>query len=275
MTVFRTFEVSEPHYGPDHIRFVTLSSAALGRRADIAVYNAGATTPNVPVVYLLHGVYGSHWAWLFSGGVHLIYERLRRDEGLSEFVLAMPSDGLHGDGSGYFNRRCGRFEDWIVDEVPAAVARVVPGVTPLSRSYIAGLSMGGYGALRIGARHPRQFAGISGHSPITAIPDFEYFTKERPDIDLIDPTTETDLARLLIARAGAIPPLRFDCGSDDMLLASARTLHTALTDAGIAHEYDEPAGGHEWPYWTRQIAVSLRFFDRIERSARLSGPAVA
>jgi putative tributyrin esterase len=125
MKPFRTVEVSNPEYAPPETTFVTVASSALGRRADILLYDAHSIVPDVPVIHLLHGVYGSHWAWMYSGGVHLVYERLRREEDLSAFVLAMPSDGLHGDGSGYLNRHCGRFEDWIAQNVPVAVAMPV------------------------------------------------------------------------------------------------------------------------------------------------------
>ena len=264
MSDFRTFELSNPAYAPADTGFITVQSTALGRRADIALYGAASAPPGSPVIILLHGVYGSHWAWLFSGGVHQVYERLRR-EGLGAFVLAMPSDGLQGDGSGYFDRQCGRFEAWIADEVPAAVARAVPAVTAQSRHYISGLSMGGYGAIRIGAMHPQRFAGISGHSPITSLADFALFTNERFDDDLIDPAIETDLAALLPSRAGVLPRFRFDCGLDDPLLPAVRRLHEVLAAAGVDHGYAEPAGGHDWPYWHRHIAETLTFFDRIER----------
>ena len=62
-----------------------------------------------------------------------------------------------------------------------------------------------------------------------------------------------------------LPPFRFDCGVDDPLLQSNRQLHHALQLDGIEHEYDEFAGGHEWPYWTRHFEDTLRFVDRHSR----------
>jgi enterochelin esterase-like enzyme len=76
------------------------------------------------------------------------------------------------------------------------------------------------------------------------------------------PEEEDRLTGLLLARRGQLPPIRFDCGTDDALLADNRALSAVLRDAGIPHEYEEFPGGHEWPYWQRHLADSLRFFAR-------------
>ena len=60
---------------------------------------------NVPLVMLLHGVYGSHWAWSRKGGAHHTAARLIEQGQIPPMVLAMPSDGLWGDGSGYIQHR--------------------------------------------------------------------------------------------------------------------------------------------------------------------------
>ena len=61
----------------------------------------------------------------------------------------------------------------------------------------------------------------------------------------------------------SLPPIRFDCGTEDFLLQANRTLHQALNDANIPHEYAEFPGAHEWSYWSQHVEDSLLFFNRI------------
>ena len=257
---FRTFELSSHEFSPPNTRFLTVQSPALRRRGDIVIYNAETTTPDVPAVTLLHGVYGSAWAWMYSGGVHTVYERLR-DEGLSEFVLIMPSDGLPGDGSGYVALDDADYRKWITDDVRTAAVLAVPGLSEQSRHYICGLSMGGYGALRLAALEPETYSGASAHSPITTAADFDGFTETNPANGIAD----TDLAELIRSQATDMPPFRFDCGRDDTLFPNVQRLHKSLANAEVAHVFEALEGDHSWPYWTRNVERSLAFFDALDR----------
>lgn len=264
MTDFRTIEISNPDYAPDKTKFVTVQSPSLGRRGDIVIYNGDVEAQYVPAIILLHGVYGSAWSWLYAGGVHKVYERLRTETNICEFVLVMPSDGLVGDGSGYLNRLDARYEDWIVRDAIAAAMATAPAFQQSSSIYIAGLSMGGYGAIRLGARHPEVFSGISAHSPITKGQDFNLFTEAPPHIDLANAQEEIDLIKVLEARASKVPPLRFDCGKADPLIQSNLDLTSQLKCAGIDNTFECLNGGHDWSYWTTQIVRSFSFFSQVE-----------
>lgn len=259
---FRTFELSHPDHTPPGVHFVTVKSAALGRRADLTLYvPPGLRAGQLPLVILLHGVYGSHWAWLFKGAAHRVLDRLIAEEGLPPMVLAMPSDGLWGDGSGYLRHAGADHARWIVDEVPQAAALVEPNVAG-APVFLAGLSMGGYGALRLGALHPDRFAAVSAHSSITDVAQMQGFVEEKPEqFDLAEDRPLQVLACLKM-NAHRLPPLRFDCGTEDVLLAHNRSLHRELDVAGIAHGYQEFPGGHTWEYWHEHLADSLRFFAR-------------
>jgi S-formylglutathione hydrolase FrmB len=57
-----------------------------------------------------------------------------------------------------------------------------------------------------------------------------------------------------------LPPLRFDCGTNDPLINYNRDLHQKMGKEGIIHTYEEYTGGHEWPYWSKRIITSLKFF---------------
>jgi S-formylglutathione hydrolase FrmB len=261
---FRTIELSDPAYESDGLRHVTVKSNALRRRADVTLWvpESCAEAP-MPVIILMHGVYGSHWAWALKGGAHHTANQLIADGKLPPVVLAMPSDGLWGDGSCYLPHADADYESWIVDEVPTIAARVVPSVTDKSPLFIAGLSMGGYGAMRLGASYPHRFNGISAHSSACTFAQMDQFTEESGhDYQLLDKTPRNVIDAILGNR-DRLPPLRFDCGLDDFLIEQNRELHQQLLAANVDHVYEEFPGEHNWDYWTTHIVDTFRFFAAI------------
>jgi S-formylglutathione hydrolase FrmB len=258
---FRTVEISDPRFEAGGIRHATVQSAALGQRADALFHvpQRAKESPDVPLVVLLHGVYGSHWSWAFSGGAALTAARMQAAGSLHACVLAMPSDGLWGDGSGYIPHRGRDFERWIASEVPALARIAAPCVTERSPVFLAGFSMGGFGALRIGAKYPQCFAAVSAHSAITRIDQLAPYVDRQPAAFSVSDADHCVLETML-RNHGNLPPLRFDCGLDDPLLEANRSLHRGLEQAGIPHFYQEFPGGHEWPYWEEHLDETLRFF---------------
>ena len=99
----------------------TVKSNALNHRADVSVYKPEGNYKNMPVVILLHGVYGSHWAWSLKANVHKILQQLIDDEKVPPMMLVMPSDGLFQDGSGYLPHQAVDYEKWIVEDVPLLI----------------------------------------------------------------------------------------------------------------------------------------------------------
>lgn len=263
--------MSDPRFERDDLRQITVKSPALGHRADLSVHapTRARETPNVPLVILLHGVYGSHWAWSQRGGAHRTSVRLQAEGAIGPMVLAMPSDGLWGDGSGYLPHRLQDFERWIAYEVPAAVSLMMPNVTMDSPLFIAGLSMGGFGALRIGAKYPKRFRAISGHSSMTEFSQMPLFVEERLG-SFTALAEDHSVLDTMVRQKSQLPEIRFDCGTEDRLLEHNRTLHRHLLAAGIPHVYQEFPGGHEWSYWETHLAETLRFFWKTLESPGIS-----
>ena len=260
MPIFRTIRTSDPRFEQNGLRLVTVKSAALQGRGDLSLFVPTPCPQHVPIVILLHGVYGSHWSWSMGGGAHLTAARLIEAGQMRPMVLAMPSDGLWGDGSGYLPHQAKNYEQWIVDEVPLAVKEVVEAATNDSPLFIVGLSMGGFGALRLGGKYASRFAGISAHSAITHFEQMAQFVEE--PLDQFDANT-SDHSAFEALKNTELPPLRFDCGTSDPLLTANRKLRRALATAHIKHVYEEFEGGHEWPYWEQHLEDTLLFFDRV------------
>ena len=265
--MFRTLEVSDPALSPPGLRFVTVKSAALGQRADLLLFvpQQAASLHDVPLVLLLHGVYGSHWGWAFQGGAHLTAQRLIDTGAIPPLVLAMPSDGLWGDGSGYVAHRTQDFERWIVEEVPAAAREACTACSEASPLFIAGLSMGGFGALRLAGQYPQRFTAAAGHSSVTEAAQLDVLMAETRVGWAAAPADSSVIASLRGADA-PLPALRLDCGRDDPFIEANRRLHAELQAAGIAHAYAEHGGGHDWAYWAQHLEDTLRFFGQALRN---------
>jgi S-formylglutathione hydrolase FrmB len=269
MAKFRTIEIADPRFLHEGLVPVTFKSASLRGRADVTLYVPPGIegAENVPLVILLHGVYGSHWAWALKGGAHRTAARLIGEGVVPPMVLAMPSDGLWGDGSGYVRHPDGKdFERFIIDELHGCACEVRPGsITERSPLFIAGLSMGGFGALRLGAKYPTRFRAMAGHSSITHFSQMVKFVEE--PLSRYGPPAEAEQSVLhwMEANRAQLPPIRFDCGTEDIQIAENRQLHRDLDARGIPHVYEEFPGGHEWPYWETHLADTLRFFAKTLR----------
>lgn len=245
----------------DGLQLITVKSNALKRRADLSVFVPPGHNATLPIVILLHGVYGSHWAWAAKGKAHETAQQMIDAGQIQPMILVMPSDGLYGDGSGYVPHRDADYEKWIVEEVVQVVKEQFPQATEKSTVFIAGLSMGGYGALRLGAKYPQVFRAFSGLSSITHfeqigpfVSDFEQLKKDALEQD--------GVLDWMMKNRAALPPFRFDCGAEDVLIEHNRQLHTALEREGIPHQYEEFPGGHSWEYWEEHLRDTLLFFDR-------------
>jgi enterochelin esterase-like enzyme len=266
MTRYPHIGLSDPEYEHDNLRFMTLRSPALNARGDVTIYIPPGCEDetNLAAIILLHGVYGSHWDWAYKGGAHRVAQRLIESNVIRPVALVMPSDGLWGDGSGYLPHAHADYERWIVEDVRGSVTETLPCIGDDSRWFISGLSMGGYGALRLGAKYPQNFRGVSGHSSITHFSQMPKFVDDPLESYGHQDPDNVEAAHWLIQHKDSLPPLRFDCGTDDILIEENRALHQRLESEGAPHHYQEFDGGHTWEYWNEHLEDTLRFFDSVD-----------
>lgn len=271
MTIER-LEVSNPAYTPENTQYLTIHSSHLGRRHDVTVYNVNAKGKHVPIIILMHGVYGNHWVWTHLGGIDKVFEKVKAIYEINDFILVMPSDGGLLDGSAYLpTTEHGDFEQWIMDDVLTAVIETVKNVDSKSNLYLSGLSMGGYGALRMGFKYADKVAAISVHSPITAIEEISLFSH----VDLInydcEHSQESNIlywAKCCLSDNKNLPSLRFDCGKQDKLYQGNVAFSKMLDNLNIEHQFDSFSGEHSWEYWHKYAEQSFLFFDQHEQKLR-------
>lgn len=218
------------------------------------VYPAGRSHP---VIYLLHGATGSHSDWSRKS----VVETYAQAAGLA---LVMPS----GQNSFYVNAVTGlRYFEFINEELPAWAESTFPLSSDRSDRYIAGLSMGAYGALRHGLATPERYAAIGAFSGPSDMVEMQRVLQER-GVSAIDataifggvdaiPGSDNDLyalAERCAASGKPLPRIYLSCGTEDaMLLAQNRRFAPFLRDLGFDVLYEEFPGAHEWPVWDRSV----------------------
>lgn len=261
MERFRTVRISDPRFEQSGLRYMTLKSKHLNGRGNICVYIPKTDKTDLPIVTLLHGVYGSSNSWARSAGAHLTTQRMIESGQIEPMIIAMPSDGLWGDGSAYLSHNNFNFEKWITSDVIDAVKLHIPQAKYSSINFLAGLSMGGYGALRLGAKYHTTYKAFSGLSAITSLAQMGLFVEEDLSNYEQSDNSEEDVFQTIVSYKGRIGAFRFDCGKDDILIEHNRKLHKNLKAAGIHHIYKENKGAHEWSYWEHHLSDTLLFFN--------------
>jgi len=261
---FPNAQLSSPIPGNESLRFLNFRGEALGYRSDVLLYTPPGfgSMERVPLLLLLHGIFGCQWNWWLNGAIDRTANEMLRDGSMSPMMIAMPSDGLWGDGTGYVPHAHGNYEQWIVDDTPNCLRELFPQLLP-EKFFLAGLSMGGFGALRLGMKYATRVLGISAHSSVTHVAQLSRFIPYPPETFQFAGEKDTDLRYWAKTNRRQLPPLRFDCGTEDALIEENRRLHQELTELNIPHTYREFPGGHDWPYWTKHVRNSLDFCKRV------------
>ena len=221
----------------------------------------GAEPLRYPVLYLLHGWSDDETIWMRRTAIERYVEERK-------LVVIMPQGGL----SYYQDMHSGmNYWTFLSEELP----RLCRGWFPISvrreDTFAAGLSMGGYGAMRLGLAKPDAFAAVGSFSGAVDIRCLsrpqqggERAAKNAAIFGSEGKIPETsDLFFLAREVAGqAIRPRIYQCcGTEDFLYQDNLCFRDHLRELGMEFCYEEEAGGHEWSYWDRKIE---RFLDWLQ-----------
>jgi putative tributyrin esterase len=221
-------------------------------------YDASPTT-RYPVLYLLHGFTGHYSDWASRSNVADYAQQYR-------MIVVMP-EGNDGWYTNSVTIPTDKYESYILDELIPDVQQRYRTIEARYGRAIAGLSMGGFGAIKFGLKSPQTFAfaaSMSGAIGITRVPEKDLGPLGPMITKLFGPTgSETRKANDIFdlieamppARIGSLPYFYFDCGTEDIpiLYASNRDLAKLMMEKKIPHEFRQLPGDHSWSYWNRQV----------------------
>ncbi|MHB8839254.1 MAG: alpha/beta hydrolase [Gemmatimonadaceae bacterium] len=285
----------------------SLWSYALGSYKRVVVYlppSYDQSSARYPVAYYLHGWSGDETNWVKAGRIATSMDTLVA-RGMREMIVVMP-DGddawwmtseMLPDMAGCLrtvpnyagdpNTYCvpwPHYDDYVNYDVVRWVDATFRTKADRAHRGIAGLSMGGYGAMLLALQYPETFSAAASHSGVVwplewapegvlkrpvGTPDSTWtriwgnavgqsmravFGKDTTAWFARDPVHLLDRAR---ARGAALPALKADCGTGDPFLAGNRAFRDALTARGVALAYDEFPGVHDWNYWRTHARESL------------------
>jgi S-formylglutathione hydrolase FrmB len=209
-----------------------------------------------PVLYLLHGLTDDDTAWTRFTSI----ERYAAEKGLA---VVMPQ--VHR--SFYADEAYGMaFWTFLSVELPQVVQRLFRVSAAREDTFVAGLSMGGYGAMKWALREPARFAAaatLSGALDLAYIQEFDLRPHMRALVSRVFAGRAVggggdDLLHLIkAADPVALPRLLLRCGDGDALVAQNERFVAACAAAGVELDAAFGPGGHEWSYWDREIQTVI------------------
>lgn len=224
-----------------------------------ASYETGKQT--YPVLYLLHGLYGDYKNW--TGKTEIA----KYADGL-DLIIVMPD----ANDSWYTNWDTDpkqKFEDYIVKDLISEIEGHYRTFHAREGRWIAGLSMGGYGAIKFGLKYPQLFSVVGSFSgafdaPTRLQQEVPAFAAQLEKV--FGPANSATRANNNIlelvrsAKPETTPYLFITCGTGDRFLDVNRDFVSGLPALKLRYQYHELPGGHEWPFWDRSIHDFLREF---------------
>lgn len=207
-----------------------------------------------PVLYLLHGLGNDHSDWTSYTNIELFAEEQ------SMAVVMMSAENKfyrkNDDGDDFYT--------FLSEELPVFIRNMFPVSGRPEDTYIAGLSMGGYGAMIHGLNHPERFAAIGAFSAAIGTED-EKETKVLKD----GPFDPYGLVRKNVKEEKKVPPIYFACGMQDMLWEKVVCYKDFMVKSGLEVTW-VPVDGfqHEWRFWNIQIEKFLEWVPRTDMYAK-------
>lgn len=224
----------------------------------VVIVPDAARTQKCPSVYLLNGFGGDYSQWT----------RIRPDLGkyadLYGMVLVLPS----GMDSWYWDSpedKKMQMESFITKTLVPYVDKNYPTISDRDKRAVAGLSMGGHGAMWLAGNHPDLFgsaAAISGGVDVRPFPNKWKMSTWLGDKDKYTQRWESHTVANLVPqlKEGKLN-ISLDCGSDDFFAGVNENLHKALLAEKVPHDYTSRPGGHSFAYWKNAIIYQLLFFN--------------
>lgn len=227
-----------------------------------------------PVVYLLHGLYGSYFNWDKSGNMKLVADELISSGEADEMVIIMPNAGdydVRNYQNGYFNVEDWPYEDFFFNELLPAAEKKYRVIGDKEHRAIMGLSMGGGGSVVYSQRHPDMFSSCYAMSAWldNKMGEVGGNNQKKDKLYIVCESVSEHSAINFVEKAddATIAKLRtvkwfIDCGDDDFLMDLSVLLYQKMRDKKIKAELRIRNGVHNWEYWHTALRMALPFASR-------------
>ena len=212
-------------------------------------------------LYLLHGHSDDHTAWQRWTSIERYVERLNLAVVMPAVHLSYYTDMAHG----------GKYWQFISEEVPAVVRDIFPLSSERKDNFVAGLSMGGYGAFKLALTHPEDYAAAASLSGALDIRERVRTDHPRNDKNRLAemrnifgdlsklPGSKHDLIALAkkVSKGSVRPHLYQCCGTEDFLYKENIHFRDIVSKLPLHLTYEEGPGEHNWAYWDKMIQSAL------------------
>jgi putative tributyrin esterase len=252
----------ELHYHSDALGMGVTVNVILPEKAKTLIGMNAAGGNAYKTLYLLHGLSDDHSIWMRRTSI----ERYAADFGIA---VVMPSVGRSwytdtAYGANYFT--------FVTKELPSVCRNYFRGMSEKKEdTLIAGLSMGGYGAVKAALSCPDTFGGCASLSGALDIMRYRdglimkkeewtglFGTKAEENPDAFDQDVYY-LAKRNAAEKIPFPQMYLWCGEQDGLIDANRKFRDLLQEKGVPHRYEESEGNHSWKWWDLHIQDALRY----------------
>ena len=231
-----------------------------------------------PVLYLLHGLFGHYDNWT---------TRTKLSDYAAQYsMIIVTPEGNNGWYTDSATVPTDKYETYVIEELIPDVQHRYRTIEAREGRAIAGLSMGGYGALKFGVKYPQTFvfvasmSGAFGAASWTEgeLRGYEAIWRTLPPVfgQADSPIRRANdlyklYGELTPERIAALPYVYLDCGTEDLTFSTNRGFVEILLARKIPHEYRQLPGKHEWKYWDTQVQEVLRIAARKLRQPAASG----
>ncbi len=238
--------------------YVLLPQQTTGQQIGVDTGRSSSLEAGHPTLYLLHGLSDDHTIWMRRTSI----ERYAAAKGLAVVMPAV-------NRSLYANTAYGiNYWNYVSEELPRVMQEFFPLSAARERNFAAGLSMGGYGALRLGLANPDNFAAVASLSGALKLPDMveearrgdgRFLAEEINSIfgaDVSVKGSEVDLTYLTetnLANGATLPAIYICCGTEDFLYPHSVEFREFFRAKNIPVTYEEGPGAHHWDYWDLMI----------------------
>lgn len=216
------------------------------------------------VLYLLHGLSGNSAEWTRFSKIEYYAKKYNLLVIMPEVQRSFYTSEV--TGADYFG--------YVADELPQICGRWFRMNQSRENTFIAGESMGGYGAVKIALNRPQQYAAVAS---LSGVLDYQSMAEEVLKGQWLDLTAEEmrlmhgpqgmpaawedpiQLVKNMAAKKERPRLIQF-CGTEDFLYEGNQKFKKCAEEAGYGHTYLEGPGDHEWPYWDKAIQRAIQFF---------------